>query len=74
MCIREFGENKTFKANTIVCKRAFFCLTEPINEVMLGANISLKCVAVESLMPFVLWKSSPDLTLKDQMLVGKNVL
>lgn len=29
---------------------------EPLNEVMLGANLTLTCVAVGSPMPFVKWK------------------
>lgn len=30
---------------------------EPLNEVMLGANLSLTCVAVGSPMPYVKWRS-----------------
>ncbi|XP_055296000.1 tyrosine-protein phosphatase Lar isoform X7 [Sitodiplosis mosellana] len=53
----------------------FSRLPEPINEIMLGANLSLECVAVGSPMPFVRWKSGAvDLTPEDQMPVGKNVL
>lgn len=53
----------------------FSRLPEPINEIMLGANLSLECVAVGSPMPFVRWKSgATDLTPEDQMPVGKNVL
>lgn len=53
----------------------FSRLPEPINEIMLGANISLECVAVGSPMPFVRWKTGAlDLTPEDQMPVGKNVL
>lgn len=53
----------------------FSRLPEPINEIMLGANLSLECVAVGSPMPFVRWKTGVvDLTPEDQMPVGKNVL
>lgn len=53
----------------------FSRLPEPINEIMLGANLSLECVAVGSPMPYVRWKSgAADLTPEDQLPVGKNVL
>lgn len=53
----------------------FSRLPEPINEIMLGANLSLECVAVGSPMPYVRWKSgATDLTPEDQLPVGKNVL
>lgn len=42
---------------------------------MLGANLSLECVAVGSPMPYVKWKSgSADITPEDQIPVGKNIL
>lgn len=51
----------------------FSRLPEPINEIMLGANLSLECVAVGSPMPYVRWKSgAADLTPEDQLPVGKN--
>lgn len=53
----------------------FSRLPEPTNEIMLGGNISLECVAVGSPMPFVRWRSGvTDLTPDDQTPVGKNVL
>lgn len=49
---------------------------EPINEVMLGANLTLKCVAVGSPMPYVKWRKGvdEDLTREDELPVGKNDL
>nr|XP_012139448.1 PREDICTED: tyrosine-protein phosphatase Lar isoform X6 [Megachile rotundata] len=47
-----------------------------LNEVTLGASLSLNCVAVGSPMPFVKWRKDPatDLTPDDKLPVGKNVL
>ncbi|XP_063702711.1 tyrosine-protein phosphatase Lar isoform X2 [Culicoides brevitarsis] len=49
---------------------------EPINEVMLGANLTLTCVAVGSPMPYVKWRKGvdEDLTREDELPVGRNVL
>lgn len=53
----------------------FSRLPEPINEIMLGANLSLECVAVGSPMPYVRWRyGAVDITAEDQLPVGKNVL
>lgn len=53
----------------------FSRLPEPLNEVRLGANLSLECVAVGSPMPLVKWKSgADDITPEDEIPVGKNVL
>lgn len=53
----------------------FSRLPEPLNEVRLGANLSLECVAVGSPMPLVKWKSGvDDITPEDEIPVGKNVL
>lgn len=42
---------------------------------MLGANLSLTCVAVGSPMPLVKWrKGSVDLTSDDEIPVGRNIL
>lgn len=48
---------------------------EPLNEVMLGADLNLTCVAVGSPMPFVKWRQgNVDLTPEDDIPVGMNVL
>ncbi|XP_037912845.1 tyrosine-protein phosphatase Lar isoform X5 [Hermetia illucens] len=48
---------------------------EPLNEVMLGANLNLSCVAVGSPMPHVKWmKGAQDLTPENEIPVGRNVL
>lgn len=48
---------------------------EPLNEVVLGANLSLTCIAVGSPMPFVKWrKGSVDITPEDETPVGRNIL
>lgn len=48
---------------------------EPLNEVMLGADLNLTCVAVGSPMPYVKWKQgNVDLTPDDDIPVGRNVL
>lgn len=48
---------------------------EPLNEVMLGADLNLTCVAVGSPMPFVKWRQgNVDLTPEDAIPVGKNIL
>lgn len=48
---------------------------EALNEVVLGANLSLTCVAVGSPMPFVKWrKGTFDITAEDQIPVGRNIL
>lgn len=39
---------------------------EPLNEVMLGANLTLTCVAVGSPMPFVKWRQGKYLLLSNQ--------
>lgn len=54
---------------------SFSRFPEPLNEVRLGANLSLECVAVGSPMPYVKWRSgAEDITPEDQIRVGKNVL
>lgn len=47
-----------------------------INEVMLGGNLNLTCVAVGSPMPYVKWRRGidEDLTPEDELPVGRNVL
>lgn len=53
----------------------FSRLPEPLNEVRLGSNLSLECVAVGSPMPLVKWKTgADDITPEDQIPIGKNVL
>lgn len=48
---------------------------EPLNEVMLGADLNLTCVAVGSPMPFVKWRQGTvDLTPDDNIPVGRNIL
>lgn len=49
---------------------------EPINEVMLGSNLTLTCVAVGSPMPYVKWRKGDDedLTRDDDLPIGRNVL
>ncbi|XP_017782566.1 PREDICTED: tyrosine-protein phosphatase Lar isoform X5 [Nicrophorus vespilloides] len=49
---------------------------QPVNEVMLGADLNLTCVAVGSPMPFVKWRkgASQDLTPDDNLPVGINTL
>lgn len=49
---------------------------EPINEVMLGSNLTLTCVAVGSPMPYVKWRKGvdEDLTREDDLPIGRNVL
>ncbi|XP_065160082.1 tyrosine-protein phosphatase Lar isoform X3 [Atheta coriaria] len=48
----------------------------PVNEVMLGADLNLTCVAVGSPMPFVKWRKGAvqDLTPEDNLPVGVNNL
>ncbi|KOC68734.1 Tyrosine-protein phosphatase Lar [Habropoda laboriosa] len=47
-----------------------------VSEVMLGASLSLNCVAVGAPMPFVKWRKEPatDLTPEIDIPIGKNVL
>lgn len=47
-----------------------------VNEVMLGGNLSLTCVAVGSPMPFVKWRKGIDIdiTPDDNLPIGRNVL
>lgn len=53
----------------------FSRLPEPLNEVRLGSNLSLECVAVGSPMPLVKWKAgADDITPEDQIPIGKNIL
>lgn len=49
---------------------------DPINEVMLGSNLTLTCVAVGSPMPYVKWRKGVDeeLTREDELPIGRNVL
>uniref|UniRef100_A0A182NNQ2 protein-tyrosine-phosphatase n=1 Tax=Anopheles dirus TaxID=7168 RepID=A0A182NNQ2_9DIPT len=49
---------------------------EPVYEVMLGANLTLTCVAVGSPMPSVKWRKGvdQDLTPENDVPVGRNVL
>uniref|UniRef100_A0A182YPB0 protein-tyrosine-phosphatase n=3 Tax=Cellia TaxID=44534 RepID=A0A182YPB0_ANOST len=49
---------------------------EPVYEVMLGANLTLTCVAVGSPMPVVKWRKGvdQDLTPENDVPVGRNVL
>ncbi|XP_035795176.1 tyrosine-protein phosphatase Lar-like isoform X5 [Anopheles albimanus] len=49
---------------------------EPVYEVMLGANLTLTCVAVGSPMPSVKWRMGvdQDLTPENDVPVGRNVL
>ncbi|XP_050319811.1 tyrosine-protein phosphatase Lar isoform X3 [Bactrocera neohumeralis] len=48
---------------------------EPINEVMLGANLNLSCIAVGSPMPHVKWmKGAQDLTPENDIPIGRNIL
>ncbi|XP_073823326.1 tyrosine-protein phosphatase Lar isoform X3 [Musca autumnalis] len=48
---------------------------EPINEVMLGSNLNLSCIAVGSPMPHVKWmKGAQDLTPEDNIPIGRNIL
>ncbi|XP_037047701.1 tyrosine-protein phosphatase Lar isoform X5 [Bradysia coprophila] len=48
---------------------------EQLNEVVLGANLSLTCIAVGSPMPFVKWKKgNVDITPEDEIPVGRNIL
>lgn len=48
---------------------------ESLNEVVLGANLSLTCIAVGSPMPFVKWKKgNVDITPEDEIPVGRNIL
>ncbi|XP_077297678.1 tyrosine-protein phosphatase Lar isoform X3 [Arctopsyche grandis] len=47
-----------------------------MNEVMLGGNLTLQCVAVGSPMPHVKWRKglAQDLTPEDKLPIGRNVL
>lgn len=47
-----------------------------MNEVMLGADLNLTCVAVGAPMPFVKWRKglSQDLTPEEKLPIGRNVL
>jgi receptor-type tyrosine-protein phosphatase F len=49
---------------------------EPVNEVMLGSNLTLTCVAVGSPMPLVKWRKGldQDITLDSNIPVGRNIL
>ncbi|KAM7354359.1 tyrosine-protein phosphatase Lar isoform 3-T7 [Cochliomyia hominivorax] len=48
---------------------------EPINEVMLGSNLNLSCIAVGSPMPHVRWmKGAQDLTPENNIPIGRNIL
>lgn len=48
---------------------------EPLNEVMLGADLNLSCIAVGSPMPHVKWmKDHVDLTPENEVPIGKNIL
>ncbi|XP_055372235.1 tyrosine-protein phosphatase Lar isoform X2 [Condylostylus longicornis] len=48
---------------------------EPLNEVMLGADLNLTCVAVGSPMPHVKWmKGAEDITPDNDIPIGRNVL
>ncbi|XP_055908700.1 tyrosine-protein phosphatase Lar isoform X6 [Eupeodes corollae] len=48
---------------------------EQVNEVMLGANLNLSCIAVGSPMPHVKWMKGPqDLTPENEIPIGRNVL
>lgn len=44
---------------------------EPLNEVMLGANLTLTCVAVGSPMPYVKWKLGKSSNLRRIYIVAK---
>lgn len=48
----------------------------PMNEVMLGADLNLTCVAVGAPMPFVKWRKglTQELTPEEKLPIGKNVL
>lgn len=48
----------------------------PISEVMIGASLTLTCVAVGAPMPFVKWRKgeAQELTPEDKMPIGRNVL
>lgn len=47
-----------------------------MNEVMLGADLNLTCVAVGAPMPFVKWRKGldEDLTPEDKLPIGRNIL
>jgi receptor-type tyrosine-protein phosphatase F len=49
---------------------------DPVNEVLLGGNLNLTCVAVGSPMPFVKWRKGldEDITPENDLPVGKSVL
>lgn len=49
---------------------------DPVNEVLLGGNLNLTCVAVGSPMPFVKWRKGldEDITPENELPVGKSVL
>lgn len=48
---------------------------DAVQEVMLGGNLNLTCVAVGSPMPFVKWRRmDEDLTPENEVTVGKSVL
>ena len=49
---------------------------EPLYEVMLGANLTLTCVAVGSPMPYVKWRMGADveLTPESDLPIGRNIL
>lgn len=49
---------------------------DPVNEVLLGGNLNLTCVAVGSPMPFVKWRRGldEDITPENELPVGKSVL
>lgn len=52
----------------------FSVLPESI-EVVPGGSVNLTCVAVGSPMPYVKWRQgSVDLTLEENMPIGKNIL
>ncbi|XP_037826094.1 tyrosine-protein phosphatase Lar-like, partial [Lucilia sericata] len=48
---------------------------EPINEVMLGSNLNLSCIAVGSPMPHVKWMNgAQDLTPENNIPIGRNII
>jgi receptor-type tyrosine-protein phosphatase F len=49
---------------------------DPVNEVLLGGNLNLTCVAVGSPMPLVKWRKGldEDITPENELPVGKSVL
>lgn len=80
----EFPHNshgKTYHAHVVIACTTLiivsFCRPpDPVNEVMLGGNLNLTCVAVGSPMPFVKWRRGldEDITPENELPVGKSVL